>query len=268
MNIYQQTNLFLENCFKKIEKDAPRPEVIILGSINQLRYKDKRLEIAILQKLARYISGLNSSLILLDYGYTQEMGVLFRTLDEFQEDIVFLCIPLNENEEESQLHKDYLMDFYQEEFDVPDNAFLSSQNRKTIPRKKIHAALARILKNNLNPSDTQQNIGTLSQLYSGYVHGTSVHILDMINPNDFQYYLSGMYGTYRQDEFYNAYWSFAYRGIVTMLHVSKTFGYHDIAEECLKFRDYFEGTTKSSGRGDTEKLLRQMKSKSPKSKEL
>lgn len=141
MDTYQQVNHFLENCFRKIELDAPQPQVVNLGSKKALRYPSKTLEIAILQKLTRYISGLNSSLILLNYGYTQEVGVLFRTLDEFFEDILFLCIPLN-NGERSNLHEEYLKDFYQEEFDDPDNVFLSPQIRKTISRKNIHAALA------------------------------------------------------------------------------------------------------------------------------
>lgn len=216
MNTYQKTNAFLEICFKKIEVDTPKPQVVTRGSKKTLRYTNQQPEIAILQKLARYISGLNSSYILLMHGYTQEVGVIFRTLDEFQEDIFFLCISLNE-EEKSQLHENYLKDFYQEEFDNPESAFLSTQSRTTISRKNIHAALAKSLNAALNPSDAQRNLRSLSQTYSGYVHGTSVHILEMINNETFKYDLTGMPHSNRQAEFISNYWDYAYRGIVVMM---------------------------------------------------
>lgn len=261
MTTYRLTNHFLEACFQKIELDAPKPQAVNVGARKALRYKSETFEVAILQKLARYISGLNASLLLLSHGYTQEVGVLFRTLDEFYEDILFLCIPLNGGEQ-SKLHEEYLKDFYQEEFDNPDNVVLSSQIRKTIPRKNIHAALAKRLNNSLNPSDSKKNSRSISQAYSGYVHGTSVHIVDMINASDLKYLLHGMPGTHRQNEFIFNYWDYAYRGILVMMHVSHTFGHNEIYKECLEFRNNFEKATGDTGQGDAEKLLRKMKAKS------
>jgi len=260
MDTYQQVNHFLETCFRVMEKDAPTPTEIVLDNRKAVRYSSQNLEIAILQKLARYISGLNSSLILLSYGYTQEVGVLFRTLDEFQEDIFFLGIPLNGGER-SPTHERYLKNFYQEEYDNADSPFLSSQLRELIPRRVIQAALANEGKGSLNPSDSKENMRTLSKAYSGFVHGTSVHILDMINPANLKYMLHGMPRTQRQNEFICNYWNYSYRGIVLMMYVSHTFGYPDIYNECVKFREFFEKTTGDSGQGDAEKLVRKMKSK-------
>lgn len=260
MDTYQRVNNFLASCFRKIEQDAPKPQIINIGTRKALRYPDQLLEIAILQKLARYISGLNSSYILLSHGYTQEVGVIFRTLDEFHEDIFFLCIPLN-GQEKSKLHEDYLKDFFQEEYDNPNSAFLSSQIRNTISRRNIHSALAENLKDVLNPSDGKRNFRSLSQTYSGYVHGTSVHIIEMINGENLKYSLNGMPATYRQNEFIFNYWDYAYRGITTMMHVAYTFGYNEIVSKCLAFRDTFEKETGDTGQGDAEKFLRKMKSK-------
>ena len=90
MSIYQETNEFLVECFHKLEAPIPPPVPTQLGSHIGLRYNIHRMEIAIIQKLARCISGLNASLLLLEAGYTQELGALFRTLDEFHEDKAFL----------------------------------------------------------------------------------------------------------------------------------------------------------------------------------
>jgi hypothetical protein len=167
MIIYQQVSDYLEECFHYMEKHTPSPDIVEISGNKCLRYTEQLIETAIIQKLARYLSSLNAARLLLDNGYTQEVGVMFRTLDEIGEDIIFLCIPKTEGEF-TEIHKRYLEYFYREEFDNPDNAFLSTQNRPTIPRKKIHAVIANIGKENLNPSDNQQNHRTLSQAYSGY----------------------------------------------------------------------------------------------------
>ena len=69
MTIYHETNAFLEKCFHSLEAPVPAPTAIKQGDGFILRYKEEHqcLELAIVQKLARYISGLNASLLLLDY---------------------------------------------------------------------------------------------------------------------------------------------------------------------------------------------------------
>jgi hypothetical protein len=66
MAIYQETNDFLVQCFHKLEAPLPSPVPTQLGSDVALRYNIHQLEIAIIQKLARYVSGLNASLLLLE----------------------------------------------------------------------------------------------------------------------------------------------------------------------------------------------------------
>lgn len=166
MTIYQETNDFLVQCFHRLEAPLPSPVPTKLGSDVALRYNIHQLEIAIIQKLARYVSGLNASLLLLETGYTQELGALFRTLDEFHEDIVFLALPILGGIETTDTHKKYLENFFQEEFDNPDNAILSTQKRETIPRKKIRAVIANSVLNALNPHDSQELSRTISQAYS------------------------------------------------------------------------------------------------------
>jgi len=236
----------------------PSPDIIEIGDKKCLRYTGQLIETAIVQKLARYLSSLNAARVLLDHGYTQEVGVMFRTLDEIFEDIMFLCIP-KANEELTETHKKYLEYFYQEEFDHPNNAFLSTQNRATIPRKKIHAALSNSMKDNLNPSDNQKNQRTISQAYSGYVHGSSVHLVEMVGGNPLRYYLKGLAGTLRQQEFAYNYWDYAYRGILAVMCTAKNLGFGELYEQCLKFRKDFEKQTGDTGSGDPIKQMNKMK---------
>jgi len=263
MRIYRETNIFLEQCFHVLESPAPSPVPTDLGGHIVLRYDVKSLDIAIIQKLARYISGLNASLILLEKGFTQELGALFRTLDEFHEDICFLALPKVSEMELTETHVKYLDDFFQEEFDVPNNAILSTQKRKTIPRKKIHAIIANFGNGGLNPHDGKELLRTISQTYSGYIHGASCHICEMIEGGSFKYYLSGMPGTYRQSEFEYNYWDYAYRGLITTVMAAKALGDGNIVDRCYKFIDHFEDVTGDTGSGDAEKMMNKVKRKKP-----
>ena len=258
MYIYQEVSDYLEQCFHYMEQHVPPTDIIEIGGKKRLRYIEQSIETAIIQKVARYLSTLNAARLLLDYGYTQEVGVMFRTLDEFGEDIMFLCLP-KIGGELTEIHKKYLEYFYQEEFDNPENAFLSTQNRPTIPRKRIHAAISNHGKQSLNPSDNQKNYRTLSQAYSGYVHGSSEHLIEMVGGKPLRYFLRGMAGTPRQQEFKDNYWDYAYRGILTIMISAQALGLGNLYEECLSFRKSFEEKTGKTGSGDPVKQMQKMK---------
>ena len=260
MEIYEQTNKFLEDCFHVLEAIIPSPVITEDAGELSLRYEGEHLEVAIIQKLARYISGLNASLLLLKNGYTQELGALFRTLDEFGEDIVFLSLPIF-GEEYTKLHEDFLSSFFQEEFENDKNPIESKQKRPTIRRAKIASAISRSGLSSLNPSDAQNVYRTLSQVYSGYVHGSSVHVVEMVAGNPLRYYLRGMKGTTRQDEFLNNYWDYSYRGILSVMCAAKALGHEELAEKSLSYRDYFEKVTGDTGSGDPEELMKEIKKK-------
>ena len=263
LKVFQETNEFLERCFNKLEKPFPSPTPTMLGKDSALRYEERFhcLQLVILQKLARYISGLNASLVLLQEGYAQEIGVIFRTIDEFGEDMMFLSLPLITDMEATQTHEEYLVQHFQEEFDIPDNPMLSTQKRATIPRKKIQAVIAKNGQGGLNPSDTSTLFHTLGKTYSGYVHGANTHICEMIGNNPPTYFLSGMAGTLRQTEFIRDYWNYSYRGLINTVLAAKALGEAQVVDDVYAFIDYFEKCTSQSGTGDAEKLMKEIKAK-------
>lgn len=261
MRIYQETNKFLEECFHILEAPVPPPVLVKHGKDFVLSYEQVHhcLELAIIQKLARYISGLNASLLLLKAGYTQELGAIFRTLDEFQEDILFLSLPIVGDGDMSKTHEKYLEFFFQEEFDNPDNAILSTQKRETIPRRKIRAAIAEFGKSGLNPHDSCEVSRTISQAYSGYVHGASGHICEMVGGEPLRYFLSGMPNTPRQTEFTYNYWDYSYRGLCSVVFAAKALGSAAVVKAAYDFIDHFESVTGDTGTGDPEKFIKKVK---------
>lgn len=258
MIIFHETTKFLEQCFFELEKQAPQPTFIDRSGGKSLRYLGKEIEAAIIQKFARMISSINGALLLIEHGYTQETNVLFRTLDEFFEDITFLAQPCTGGEF-TKLHQDYLDSHFAEEFENEDNAFLSPQNRPTISRRKIHAALANANKENLNPSDAKQNNRTISQAYSGYVHGSSVHLIEMIFDLPPRYYLHGQIGTNWQLDTIKDFFNYGYRGILACLITAKALGNESVVNRTIKFRSYYEEKTGDTGRGDPNEIVRKLK---------
>ncbi len=161
MNLYLESLPVFHRAFHILESKIEKPIVVKRGYYHVFRYKNQSVEVAVVQKLARLISGLHASLLLLQGGFVQELGAIFRTLDEFHEDILFLCQAIQTGEL-TKLHEEYLKSFYQEEFDLPDNPLLSEQKRPTIQRRKIHAAIAHIRENEMNPSDSKELYRTIS----------------------------------------------------------------------------------------------------------
>jgi hypothetical protein len=260
INLYLETLPVLQRAFHLLESKIEKPTFVERRSYYVFRYENQTVHAAVIQKLARLISGLHASLLLLQGGFVQELGVIFRTLDEFQEDILFLCQAIQTGEL-TELHQEYLKYFYQEEFDVPDNPFLSEQNRPTIPRKKIQAAIAKIPESELNPSDAQELYRTLSKAYSGYVHGASVHIMEMYGGNPPQYYLAGMRDTPRIATFTENLWDYFYRGLLSVMFVVLSFGEQKLLQDLYALRNYFEKKSGETEWEHPEKMVKRMKNK-------
>lgn len=260
LRLFVEISGVLENAFLEIERQVPPPVFVAHGSYKVFRYKEKTVEAAIVQKCARLISGLNASLVLLRAGYVQELGAVFRMLDEFNEDILFLCQAIRDGQL-TKLHDDYLKFFYQEEFDDPDNAFLSTQNRPTIARKKIHAANSRIPEQELNPSDNQELYRTLSQTYSGFVHAASTHVMDMYGGNPPHFHVSGMLGTPRIPECVENAWDYFYRGLLTIMIVALSFKQENLLQQLYVFRSHVEQQSGRTNWEHPEALVKKAKSK-------
>ena len=60
----------------------------------------------------------------------------------------------------------------------------------------------------LNPSDEKELRRTLSQTYSGYIHGASIHIMDMYGGNPPKYHLTGMLNTPRMASYISDAWNY------------------------------------------------------------
>jgi hypothetical protein len=221
--LFHQALRVMRQAFRRMEQQVPPPRMMPWTNHFVFRHVERTIQQALIQKLARIVSGLHAVDILLMNGFVQEQGVLNRTLDEIGEDITFLAAALT-NDTVTDLHKQYLDAFFAEEFDNPGNPIASTQKRNYPPRRKIRAYITRVLGAGINPSRALDASETISKAYSGYVHAASPQIMDMCGGNPPRFFLTGMNGTPRVAEHVEDAWNYYYRGLLATTVVAKALG--------------------------------------------
>lgn len=189
-DLWDSTLLEVDAVFEQLEGLVPYPLPVIKHGIFAFRYTEQSIEQALVQKLARQVSGTKAARLLHANGFFQEQGTLQRTLDEIAEDIQMLAIGCVNGRIEP-IHRKYLNAFWQEEF--ADNAGdeLSSIERRYPIRRKVRA----YIRHHLGGGDQEalrKNSNLVSKMYSGYVHASSPHIMDMCWGDPPRFQICGM----------------------------------------------------------------------------
>ena len=236
--LYLQVLKNMEVTLHDLVKRLPPPKRVPFMDSFVFRHTEKTIHQAIVQKLARIVSGLHATRTLLEEGFLQEQGALQRMLDEFQEDVTFLSYAAI-SDDLTDLHRRYLDAFFEEEFDIPDDPVASTQKRPMVPRKKIRAYIAQIEGRGLDPSRGVALGNTISKAYSGYIHGASPHIMEMYGGNPPHFHVTGMRHTPRFIEHQDDLWNYFYRGICAFGFAAKAFGDEELFASIQKYRDQF-----------------------------
>ena len=217
---------------------VPPPQRVPYKDSFVFRHVEKSLHQALVQKLARFVSSLHATRLLMEHGFVQEQASLQRMLDEIREDIEFLAFSVIFNTATPR-HQEYLDAFFQEEFDA-DSALASTQKRPMVSRKKIRAYIAQMEGASMDPGRGVELARTLSKTYSGYVHAASPHIMDMYWGVPPKFHVCGMQGTVRHHEHRADLWNYFYRGIIAFCFAVEAFDDHALFETICDFKLEFE----------------------------
>ena len=220
----------MEKGFRLLENHLPEPSQIPVKDSFIFRYEKHTIEAALVQKLARVISGLEAALILNRSGFAQEQAAIQRTLDEIGEDITFLAYALI-TDEITDSHKRYLADFYQEDFTDFDDPVGSRNARAPVPRRKIRAYIARAGAEFINQGRGVDLHKTLHQTYSGYVHAVSSQIMETYGGIPPRFHVRGMKGTPRETSARKDLHNYFYRGLMNLMFVAMAFVEMELVED-------------------------------------
>lgn len=235
---YLQVLETLGGAFEELARKVGRPLQQPMGGGYVYRYKDKSIYQAILQKLSRVLTGLQAISVLNNAGFLQEQAALQRTLDEFGEDITFLCFGLIFNEMTDK-HTEYLAAFYEEEFDDPDSAVASTQKRPMVSRKKIRAFISKDRGTGYDQSSTIEVGRTINKTYSGYVHGASPQLMELYYGNPPFFHLAGGVDSPFYEDHLGDLLNYYYRAILTFGFAAKAFGEEELFARILEYSSKF-----------------------------
>lgn len=209
-----------------------------MGNRYVYRYKVQSIYQAIVQKLARVITSLQALSVLNDVGLLQEQAALQRTVDEFREDVEFLCFGLIFNEM-TDLHNEYLAAFYEEEFDNPDSALTSTQKRTMISRKKIRAFVSKDRGTGYDQNSRIEVGRTISKIYSGYVHGASPQLMELYYGSPPYFHLSGGTDSPFYEDHTEDLINYYYRAILSFAFAAKALGEDGLFEQIRSYSGEF-----------------------------
>jgi hypothetical protein len=182
---------------------------------------------AIVQKLARMITGLHALETLLGEGLFQEQGIIQRALDEIDEDLMFLTVGVIYGEI-TPLHEQYLEYFYAEEFDNPSDVMAAHVSRGMVRREKVRAYITRQL-----GGDPRANLvgKILTKAYSGFVHAASPHIMDMCAGAPPRFDINRHFRELRIEQHADDALNYFYRALASMAFAAKAFGEEGLFSE-------------------------------------
>jgi hypothetical protein len=212
------------------------------------RYANNGLLEALVQKMARNISGLNAVGVLLTAGYVQEVGILFRALDETHEDIAFLATAETSGAY-TERHKKFLDAFYAEAVFSRLEGSVDIPKPDLLPRKKVRAHTMNTLGKGLNVSQALSASESISTAYSGYVHGASENIMDLYGGYPPHFHVAGMRDTPRIATFAADAQNYFYRGLMTTIMCAKAFGDRALVNDLCAFLAKYEEANGHKPRG-------------------
>lgn len=240
--LFHQSLTVMKNAFRRLEAQVPPPQPVPWGDSFVFRHVEKTIQQALVQKAARLISTLHAIDVLLLNGHLQEQATLQRILDEIGEDIFFLAAAIT-NDQITDRHRQYLEEFYAEEFPDPGNLTARHQKPNMVPRKKIRAYVNRVLSTDPNPSRLSDIGESVSSVYSGFVHASSPQIMDMCGGDPPLFHIEGMLGTPRMAEHIRDAWNYYYRGLTAITVIAKAFGDKPLVDTMYQYIVKFEETS-------------------------
>lgn len=227
--------LRLDESVQALSASFPQPLKVPMRDGFVFRYENQTILLLMFLKAVKIASNNNAAMTLLRAGFVQETYALCRMIDESCDDIMFMA-QLGEDKQASKDQRRFFREFFQEELENPGDP-LSSAKRDRVPRKNIHAALSRMGgAESQNPSRDIAVGRSLSQAFSGFVHGSYGHLMELFGGPERRFHTRGLFGTPRIEECERNHVNYMYRSFVAVEAVALLASRSDVAERLDSLR--------------------------------
>lgn len=189
MDVWDERLKILENAIEILEEAVDifhsklgNPAFISEVGKERFEYKNPSSLHFQFLKAVRIVSGLNAIGCLFEKGYTQEIGVLTRTIYDFIDEINYV----QETHETGNLtagQKKIVDDFFSSRLKTAKELLSESGKRAWVTKREIITSMKRIFGRFCNPERIQKLLEVTHHVYSGYVHGYYAHIMELCEGN-------------------------------------------------------------------------------------
>ena len=112
-----------------------------------------------------------------------------------------------------------------------------------------------------HPHDTKAIFRTIGQANSGFVHGASVHILEMYGGADPHFHVEGMNNTPRVAELIPYLWDYFYRGLLQLIAVAHCLKADEQIQNLYELRGWIEKKSGKTEWSHPEQIMKKLKNK-------
>ncbi len=200
------------------------------------RYKDPNPYTFLVLKMSRMVSGFHSALLLTQIGLFEDAGAIHRVIIECTHDIDFVINGLTQDPFPENVQR--LLDAFFENHDLtPDEMLQTMKKPATFPRKKVYPTVGRFLAPE-NPDRPQRIMKVTEEMFSGYVHASYPHVMEMYEGSRNEFQMSGIKA--RIPEWTKQLALRIDSALTQFALLAKTLGLADLANELLVAREALE----------------------------
>lgn len=212
--LFGTTTKWMDVQLQALLHQVPRPRLVRLGGSFAPRFIERSPQQAIVQKLAKIVSGLRAASHLLLAGFLQEQGALCRIIFELEDDVTFLALASRKSPHPPILER-YLDAFFEEENAISDlRAGKRVKGRNLVSRKDIVNFIAANSPGITDTSSASNTSLALGHTFSGYIHGASVHIMEMYDATGHRFVTEPAPRHPLVEDHAHDIWNYYYRGIL------------------------------------------------------
>ncbi len=233
----------LSRFVKIFEQVIERPKFVDVET-PQARFVFENPNPHILQVLmcVRVASGLRACMILLNEAHTTEVGVLFRTIDDFLADINFVDELIEKSRENvTEAQRQFVDNYFIDDARTIEERLEDVGKRRGINhnarRQKVQASEARLIGFD-NPDRIKKITATVDDAFSGVVHGDYASSMEMYGGNPPHFHTRGM--PVRYDGYRHHVGIYVHRALNMFCGVAHKLGLGDLAHEIRELRREFE----------------------------
>jgi hypothetical protein len=189
---------------------------------------------------ARVASGLRAALILLMEAHTTEIGVLFRTIDDFLADINFIDEILEKGAENvTQAQREFVELYFVDDARTIEERLEDSVKKinHNARRQKVQASEARLLGFG-DPDRVKKIAATIDKAFSGYIHGDYQTAMEMYGGPNPHFHTHGM--PVRFTEYRRHIGIYVHRALNEFCGVAHKLGLEELAYRLREMRREFE----------------------------